>query len=53
MIQAVATVIEVIIAVLVASVLFFIETLTNFSPKKNFRKAYTRIRKNIKDYQLD
>lgn len=53
MIQAVAIVIEVIIAVLVAGVLFFLETSTNFSPTKNIRKAVRRVKQNVKDHQLD
>lgn len=53
MIQAVAIVIEVIIAVLVAGLLFLFETSTNFSPGKNMRKAAQRVKQNVKDHRLD
>jgi hypothetical protein len=53
MIQAVAIVIEVILAILVVGILFLLETGTNFSPVKNMRKAYNRLKDNIRKHQLD
>lgn len=53
MIQAVAIIIEVIIAIIVAITLFLFETGTNFSLGKSFRKACDRIKNTVKHHRLD
>jgi|GEM_PF-1542835 len=53
MIDAVGFIVEVIIAVIAAGVLFVYETTTNFAPHKNLKRAMHRVKKDVIHHQLN